>query len=104
MNKASLTYSEVESTIEEIISCRDKMQAIFNDFNREVVGVTSTGSFEGNASETFKGKYDVLSKRFDDYCRLIDEFARRVRGAKEREQYTFNLLIFLILIYLMYIV
>ena len=88
MNKTSLTYAEVESTIDDIIACRNKMAAIFGDFKNEVVGVTSTGSFEGNARNTFRNKYDVLSQKFDDYCALIDEFAERVKGAKEKEEYT----------------
>ena len=28
-----------------------------------------------------------LSKKFEDYCALVDEFASRVKGAEEKEQY-----------------
>ena len=88
MNSTSLTYAEVENTIEDIRVCRDRMAAIFEEFNKEVGSVTSAGSFEGSASETFKNKYNALAQRFTDYCNLVEEFAERVKGAEEREQYT----------------
>lgn len=82
-NSTYLTYEQVKSACAEIVSCKDAMQAIFDDFKASMTVVGGEEVFVGDASTTLQTQFNTLSQRFVSYTNLIQEFSDLITRASE---------------------
>ena len=79
----NITYERVRSGANTISECAKSMQNIFSDFGASMKRVGAEDVFVGDASESLGNRFNSLKTKFDDYVRLVDEFAAMLTGASE---------------------
>ena len=87
-NTTYLSYSETESVINEIIDCKDRMSAIFEDFKNDMANVGSPDVLAGATEETLSQRFATLETRFSNYTDLVQQFADDIRTATEMTNQT----------------
>ena len=87
-NNTSITYAQVESGAKTIQECSKTMLNIFDRFNASMTKVGDEDVFAGEASETLGTRYKTLKGKFDNYVKLVDEFATMLLGASAQTQQT----------------
>jgi uncharacterized protein YukE len=87
-NNTSITYAQVESGARTIQECSKTMMNIFDSFNTSMTKVGADDVFAGDASETLGARYKTLKGKFDNYVKLVDEFAAMLLGASAQTQQT----------------
>ena len=90
MNEQStnIAYAQVESGARTIQECSKTMLNIFDSFNASMNKVGADDVFAGDASETLGSRYSKLKTKFDNYVKLVDEFAAMLLGASEQTKQT----------------
>jgi uncharacterized protein YukE len=84
----SIEYEAVKAAVDEIKQTSQSMARFFEEFRASMGRVYQEDVFEGQASESFKAKFNNLKKRFDAYVQTVDDFANVIEGAREATQAT----------------
>jgi uncharacterized protein YukE len=79
----NITYQQVYNGARTIQDCAKTMQNIFESFNSSMKRVGADDVFVGDASETLGTRYNSLKTKFDNYIKLVDEFASKLTGAAD---------------------
>lgn len=87
-NSTQITYEKVRSDAEKIKECSAVMENIFGDFERTMKSVGAPDVFAGDASESLETRFAGLKTKFNDYVKLVDEFAAMITAASEATETT----------------
>ena len=74
-NTTQITYAKVRSDADKIRECSHVMENIFGDFERTMKNIGSPDVFAGDASESLETRFAGLKTKFNDYVKLVNEFA-----------------------------
>ena len=79
----TITYEKVRSDANTIKECSSTMKNIFDDFGTSMNKVGAEDVFAGDASESLGQRFNSLKGKFDNYVRLVNDFANMILGASE---------------------
>ena len=81
-NVTDIKYEEVKNKVEQIKSCSNTMENLFNDFKGIMSMIYQDDVFQGNASMSLQEKFAELQKKFDGYVELVNAFATTIDKAR----------------------
>ncbi len=87
-NSTNIAYEEVQNAANTIKECSRKMNNIFTDFEQSMNQVNSADTFEGQASEALKARFQSLKGKFDSYTSKVEAFANLISSAGEATNVT----------------
>ena len=79
----TITYEQVRSDANTIKECSSTMSNIFEDFGASMNKVGADDVFAGDASETLGQRFTSLKSKFDNYVRLVNDFANMILSASD---------------------
>ena len=88
MESTSIHYEAVKAAVDEILNRSESMAGLFDEFRASMGRIYQEDVFEGEASESFNAKFNVLKTKFDAYVQTVKEFAQVIEGARAQTQAT----------------
>ncbi|PJI09600.1 MULTISPECIES: pore-forming ESAT-6 family protein [Clostridium] len=69
-----ISFAEVSKTASSIRNLNQSLTSELEDMKREVNGLN--GTWQSDAGNTIRDKFNALAPKFDDYRRVVDSYAR----------------------------
>jgi len=81
-----INYEQVKNGAQEISSCADVMQDIFDQVTGSMRNMTSEENFGGRASDALKAEFEPFKGQFINYVNTVKRFAALYGSATETLQ------------------
>ena len=95
----NIKYEQARASVAEFRKCATALQDIFDAVKASMNSMTSAGTYEGNASNALRTRFDECSKNFPNYVSKVNEFANvteaainRIKANEEQQQREINTL------------